>query len=463
MVSYHVYPAERDPQVDTPAGTRRQARCEHIAWLCKCRKPNIGLRRSAISTHGPRRGFAERWALLAYLTFIRQNRSALGFGVLNAFFAAPGQTAFVAIFVSAISTDLAVGPDTLGFLYMIATIGAALFLVTVGHHIDRMSLRSYAAAAALFLAAACAAMATASGVVTLCIGLLGMRCGGIILSHIEGTATARAFDSDRGKALAVTALGMPFAEAVLPILLVLLLGSVGWRWSHAIMGVAAILVLLPVGQMLLRHVAERPGRYAVEIAPRFRDGFGNLAKSGFFWAVLPCLLVVPFVSTAFMFHLYAMSAARGWSVELVALSFIVLAVANAFGLVASGPLIDRLSARTLLPLHTLPHLAALALFALATRPWVLPIVLGLVGFGSGITKTLVGAVWAEIYGTLHLGAIRSLVGMLKIVAGAAGPPVLGVLLGAGYDAGAAVMMLVIGGTVATATVGFAYWKRCEVG
>ncbi len=395
--------------------------------------------------------------MLSYLRFVRKNGWALGFGVLHAFFAAPGQTVIIAIFVTAISKDLGIAPDTFGFAYMVATIGAALGLVLVGHHMDRVSLRLYVATASIGLAAACFLMASANGAVVLCLGLLALRSGGIVMSHIEGTATARAFHANRGKALGVTALGMPVAEAVLPILLVLLLGIVGWRISHVTIGVAAVLILLPLGQFMLGRFDARPGKeHDPEIVPRFRDGAGNLIRSPYFWAVLPCLLVVPFAATAFMFHLYGMSAERGWSPELVALSFSALAVANAIGLVVSGPLIDNFSARALLPLHTLPLLAAFVLFSLGSSPFVLPIALALIGFGNGLMRTLANAVWAEVYGTSSLGAIRSLVSMLKIFAGGIGPLSLGFLLSEGLSSSEAVLVLAGGGALASATVVFAY-------
>jgi len=55
---------------------------------------------------------------------------------------------------------------------------------------------------------------------------------------------------------------------------------------------------------------------------------------------------------------------------------------------------------------------------------------------GGAALTIVGALWAEIYGTTHLGAIRSLVWALVVFTTAAAPVVVGALLDAGITMGA---------------------------
>ncbi len=47
--------------------------------------------------------------------------------------------------------------------------------------------------------------------------------------------------------------------------------------------------------------------------------------------------------------------------------------------------------------------------------------------------TALTALWAEIYGVRHLGAIRSLVMSLSVVSSALGPLVMGALLDAGVS------------------------------
>jgi MFS family permease len=56
------------------------------------------------------------------------------------------------------------------------------------------------------------------------------------------------------------------------------------------------------------------------------------------------------------------------------------------------------------------------------------------GFSNGLSTTLFGALWPEVYGLKHLGAIRALIVSATVLASAAGPGITGFLIdkGVGY-------------------------------
>ncbi len=100
---------------------------------------------------------------------------------------------------------------------------------------------------------------------------------------------------------------------------------------------------------------------------------------------------------------------------------------------AAGPLIDRISAARVLPGFLVPMaLGLLILWGFDRAVWALPY-LFLLGFTSGIAFTAITALWAEIYGVRHLGAIRSLAMSLSVLASALGPLVMGALMDAGVS------------------------------
>ena len=76
-------------------------------------------------------------------------------------------------------------------------------------------------------------------------------------------------------------------------------------------------------------------------------------------------------------------------------------------------------------------LLPLLLLALLDSPWAAWPYLLLCGVTSGITYTAVSAMWAELYGLAHLGAIRSLAFAMNVFGSALGPVLLGALLDAG--------------------------------
>jgi MFS family permease len=55
------------------------------------------------------------------------------------------------------------------------------------------------------------------------------------------------------------------------------------------------------------------------------------------------------------------------------------------------------------------------------------------GATSGMMSPVVGALWAEMYGTVHIGKIRALVGAAFVSASAVGPGLSGVLIDANVD------------------------------
>ena len=55
----------------------------------------------------------------------------------------------------------------------------------------------------------------------------------------------------------------------------------------------------------------------------------------------------------------------------------------------------------------------------------------LLGISYGISSTLFGALWPEIYGAVYLGSIRSVTVSASVVATAAGPGLTGTLIDRG--------------------------------
>ena len=79
-----------------------------------------------------------------------------------------------------------------------------------------------------------------------------------------------------------------------------------------------------------------------------------------------------------------------------------------------------------------PLAVSCLILALAEHPWAAPLHLTLAGLAIGLCGTAVGAMWAELYGVAHLGAIRALTQAIMVIATAAAPVTGGWLLDAGF-------------------------------
>ncbi len=401
---------------------------------------------------------------MSFLSFARTHARPLAFGALHAFYSAPGQTFCIGLFIAAVGDNLGMNPAEIGGLYLAGTLGSALTLLFVGQWIDHVRLVHFSAAVIVGLAVACFVMASAAGPLTLFLAFYLLRLTGQgLMVHVEATATARAFDAERGRALGITALGVPLSEMVFPPLAVAGIAALGWRPTYALFGAVALVVLLPFTQWLLGGIRRAPpsrdkrgGAWRSLVA-----GLILLGRSKFVWAALPNLAVMPFFGTAVMFHITTIAGAKAWPVGLVAASFPASAAAHVIGLFASGYVIDRISARRMFLFQSAPIVLAVALLGVSSAPWALPLAFALIGLGGGLTKPVVTAVWAELFGLASLGTIRSAVAMYIVLMSATAPFVFGSLLEAGMSVDAILLAFAGAGFLCCLPPFYAAWRRFD--
>ena len=147
-----------------------------------------------------------------------------------------------------------------------------------------------------------------------------------------------------------------------------------------------------------------------------------------FYLILPAVVVPPALMAGFFFHQILLVETKGWSLTWWAACFGGFALARVGTSVLSGFLIDRFGATRLLPFYILPVTVALGVVAAFDHAAAALAFMVCSGVGTGARTTAANAVWAEVYGTAHLGAIRALVTALIMVAVAASPASFGWLL-----------------------------------
>jgi MFS family permease len=96
-----------------------------------------------------------------------------------------------------------------------------------------------------------------------------------------------------------------------------------------------------------------------------------------------------------------------------------------------------------LPAYLLPMAAGLFLLGLVDAPWVALAFMALGGATGGAATTLIGSLWAEIYGTRHLGAIRALAVAAMVFATGLAPGIMGGLLDLGIGLEAQVLVMAV--------------------
>ncbi|MFT7487249.1 MAG: MFS family permease, partial [Candidatus Paceibacteria bacterium] len=132
-----------------------------------------------------------------------------------------------------------------------------------------------------------------------------------------------------------------------------------------------------------------------------------------------------------LFHQGSLLLDKGWTSTWFATCFVAFAVAQVLTSLLAGPAVDRFGATRLMPIYLLPISLGLLVIALASSPASAALFLALFGMTAGLGGTVVSAMWAEVYGTEQLGAIRSLATAIMVFGTAASPVLFGWLLDAG--------------------------------
>lgn len=376
----------------------------------------------------------------AYWKLASSNPRLLSFGFLMAFGSSFGQTYFIGIFGPRIQSEFGLTHTEWGSVYMAGTLASAVLLPWTGRQIDRFDLRYYTLAVCALLACACAFVSFVAGTLTLVIAIFLLRQSGQgLMSHVSLTSMARYFDTDRGRALAIATLGFAAGEAVLPVSAVAAIGAFGWRWSYG--GVAALLVIVvvPTIMWLLKGHAARHHAHLTRLA----GGSGGHAQAIRSWTrkevlrdtrfylLLPGILAPSMILTAMFFHHLNLADAKGWSHAWITGNYVVYAVITILTSLAAGPLIDRFGAVRLVPLMSAPLALSMVVIALFGSPWSVWPYFVLAGLNVGIAHTAVSAMWPELYGVHHLGAIKSLAASLGVFSSALGPVIMGSLMDLG--------------------------------
>jgi predicted MFS family arabinose efflux permease len=245
----------------------------------------------------------------------------------------------------------------------------------------------------------------------------------------------RYFVRNRGRAIAIASLGGTAGKAVLPFLALVSITAIGWRWTYGWFGIIIAITSIPAVLRLLRGWGQLHSAHL----KRFdvKDSKDNGASSWSrqqvlrdprFYLMLPGLVAPGFIGTALFFHHLNIADAKGWEASWITANYVIYAVAIVFSMLASGALVDRLSARSVVQFMLIPLVAALIIIGFADHHlWFIPYMI-ILAIHWSMASNSTSAIWPELYGVGHLGAIKSMYFALAVVSSAFGPVIFGILI-----------------------------------
>jgi MFS transporter, OFA family, oxalate/formate antiporter len=322
-------------------------------------------------------------------------------------------------------------------LAQVVMAGAGLF---IGTQVDRHGGRGLMLAGTALLSLALVALGWVHTLWQwIVLNGLALTLGAALIGNLVVNVTlAKWFVAQRGRAVAIAAMGVSFAGVLLTPLSTVLVDSFGWRSAWQILGVATALLMFPVAAAMRRSpedhglhpdglshadVAAGHGQHAAldlarsltrAQALRTASFYLLVAAFGLFFVNIGVVLLqtIPFLTDA------------GFSRTEASLMIAVTSVPSLLSKPVWGYFIDRLDARPLAAAGAAITGLSLLVIVLAARggsPQGVWAGYFLLGIGWGGMIPLQEVIWARFFGRAHLGAVRSAALPFSLFLSAAGP------------------------------------------
>ena len=327
---------------------------------------------------------------------------------------------------------------------LLASISAAARLVSaalspvVGPLVDRRGPRAVMAFGVLSLAGGAAVLAAARSGWHVMLGYgVVMAFGSVALGELTGdTTVARWFVRRRGRALAISTMGLSTAGIVLPLPTALLIAELGWRGAWLALG-GVTLVLGIAATAVMRRRPEDYGllpdgadtRAPQAAAPREVSlGARAAARTPAFWLLIVSTNLAGLGFFGVNLHLFSYVTDRGLSAALAASVITYLYTLHTVAKPLWGVIAERVHVRYCIAgCYAGGALGVLLLVAGSGSVAWLVAFATVYGLTRGAQSFVTSLAWADYFGREAQGAIRGLASPFRHLAAAAGPVVGGVL------------------------------------
>jgi predicted MFS family arabinose efflux permease len=359
------------------------------------------------------------------------------FGFIFTFFSAFGQSFFIGVFNSSIRTDLSITHGQFGTIYALATLLSSFILIWVGKKIDDFKLITFSLFVIILLFFSSIFFSFVNGIYLLFVGIFLLRLSGQgLMSHTATTSISRYFDKSRGKALSATWLGLSGAEFIMPVTIVFFLSIYSWRSIWLTISLVIILFLPIISFLTIKNVTltsreeEKVNLKETNIKSWTRK---DVLYDPKFYLISLVMLALPAINTGVFVYQSFILESKNWGDFVIAKSFMVYAILSVITLFISGPLVDKLTSRKLLPFMNIPSLFSMLILFYFDSHISSYFLLGLMGVSNGLANVLGSSTWAEIYGVKHIGSIKALTTAMMVFSTAFGTAIFGIIIDLGYS------------------------------
>jgi MFS family permease len=237
----------------------------------------------------------------------------------------------------------------------------------------------------------------------------------------------------RGLAISLNNAGSALGQMSLAWVSAMLLQTSGWRWSHLYLGLAVVILTVPMALMIPRRQTQTPGgiRGAAALqplhAPLETEHWVSALRSAPLWQINAGYFVCGMTVALYYTHLIPFATDRGYSPVAAASAFGLLSVCSAIGALLSGVASDRLGRKHILGVAYLVRGLAFVLLLLWQHDLMLYVFAVIAGLSWLATPTPVTALTSEVYGLRALGTLGGISLLVHQIGGGASVWLAGVL------------------------------------
>ncbi|MGS2741090.1 MFS transporter [Sinomicrobium sp. M5D2P17] len=136
------------------------------------------------------------------------------------------------------------------------------------------------------------------------------------MTHISMTVMSPYYDTDRGKALSISALGYSIGEAFFPIVISTLILWYDYEVAAMASGGFLLLYLVRLYFVKLSHFNPTEKENVKPTSITIAKDYLKILSEKKLYIMMPASTIVAFTSTSFFFYQYVFVADKGWSVSL---------------------------------------------------------------------------------------------------------------------------------------------------
>jgi OFA family oxalate/formate antiporter-like MFS transporter len=210
-----------------------------------------------------------------------------------------------------------------------------------------------------------------------------------------------------------------------------LFGKLGWRLTWAIYGGVLAATVSLLSWFFVRDRPEDLGLTLDDdpedtaVAQEAGHSLREASRTRSYWMLAAAAVPSPMITTAVIFDIQPMLAARGLDASVAALAVSVWSATMAVLALPSGWLVDAFAPGRIIAGGVAAIAAACIVSTVVASPTLALVALSLLALGNSLVAAAIATTTARFFGRAHHGAIRSSLSRIGVIATGLGPLLFG--------------------------------------